>query len=87
LATARLRGKPLPECVCRDDDSLAAPGRFSPVGNLRGTLTGGSMLIERMIVLLLNWSLRKMDLVAQALRLLHQHTHAGGDQAAPAALF
>jgi len=60
----RLRGKPLPEYVYRDYGSLVALGRFTPVGNLMGTLTGGSIMIEGTLARLVYWSLHKMHEIA-----------------------
>ncbi|MEW6133695.1 MAG: NAD(P)/FAD-dependent oxidoreductase [Pseudomonadota bacterium] len=60
----RLRGKPLPEYVYRDYGSLVALGRYTTVGNLMGSLTGGSIMIEGAIARLVYWSLHKMHQVA-----------------------
>ncbi len=60
----QLRGKPLPEYEYRDYGSLVALGRFSPVGNLMGTLTGGSIMIEGVMARLVYWSLHKMHEIA-----------------------
>lgn len=60
----KLRGKPLPEYEYRDYGSLVALGRFSPVGNLMGTLTGGSIMIEGVMARLVYWSLHKMHEIA-----------------------
>ena len=60
----RFRGKPLPEYVYRDYGSLVALGRFSTVGNLMGTLTGGSIMIEGTLARLVYWSLHKMHEIA-----------------------
>ncbi len=60
----RLRGKSLPEYVYRDYGSLVALGRFSTVGNLMGTLTGGSIMIEGAMARLVYWSLHKMHEIA-----------------------
>lgn len=60
----RFRGKPLPEYVYRDYGSLVALGRFTPVGNLMGTLTGGSIMIEGTLARLVYWSLHKMHEIA-----------------------
>ena len=60
----RLAGKPLPEYVYRDYGSLVALGRFSPVGNLMGALTGGSIMIEGVLARLVYWSLHKMHEIA-----------------------
>jgi NADH dehydrogenase len=60
----RLSGKPLPEYVYRDYGSLVALGRFTPVGNLMGTLTGGSIMIEGALARLVYWSLHKMHEIA-----------------------
>ncbi|MBS1220259.1 MAG: dehydrogenase [Proteobacteria bacterium] len=61
---ARFRGKPLLEYVYRDYGSLVALGRFTPVGNLMGTLTGGSIMIEGTLARLVYWSLHKMHEIA-----------------------
>jgi len=60
----RLRGRALPEYAYRDYGSLVALGRFSPVGNLMGTLTGGSIMIEGTLARLVYWSLHKMHEIA-----------------------
>lgn len=60
----RFRGKPLLEYVYRDYGSLVALGRFSTVGNLMGTLTGGSIMIEGTMARLVYWSLHKMHEIA-----------------------
>ncbi|MGK2952014.1 MAG: NAD(P)/FAD-dependent oxidoreductase [Thiobacillus sp.] len=60
----RFRGKPLLEYVYRDYGSLVALGRFSPVGNLMGALTGGSIMIEGVMARLVYWSLHKMHEIA-----------------------
>jgi NADH dehydrogenase len=60
----RLAGKPLPEYTYRDYGSLVALGRYSTVGNLMGTLTGGSLMIEGTLARLVYWSLHKMHQVA-----------------------
>ena len=60
----RFRGKSLPEYVYRDYGSLVALGRFSPVGNLMGTLTGGSIMVEGVMARLVYWSLHKMHEIA-----------------------
>ncbi|MEW5967929.1 MAG: NAD(P)/FAD-dependent oxidoreductase [Pseudomonadota bacterium] len=60
----RFRGKSLPEYEYRDYGSLVALGRFSPVGNLMGTLTGGSIMIEGAMARLVYWSLHKMHEIA-----------------------
>src|SRR5574340_324839 len=59
-----LRGKSLPEYAYRDYGSLVALGRFAPVGNLMGTLTGGSIMIEGAMARLVYWSLHKMHEIA-----------------------
>ncbi len=60
----RFHGKPLPEYVYRDYGSLVALGRFTPVGNLMGALTGGSIMIEGTLARLVYWSLHKMHEIA-----------------------
>lgn len=60
----RLAGQPLPEYAYRDYGSLVALGRYSTVGNLMGTLTGGSLMIEGALARLVYWSLHKMHQVA-----------------------
>jgi NADH:ubiquinone reductase (H+-translocating) len=60
----RFRGKPLLEYAYRDYGSLVALGRFSPVGNLMGALTGGSIMIEGVMARLVYWSLHKMHEIA-----------------------
>lgn len=60
----RLRGKALPEYVYRDYGSLVALGRFTTVGNLMGSLTGGSIMIEGAIARFVYWSLHKMHQIA-----------------------
>ncbi len=60
----RLAGKPLPEYVYRDYGSLVALGRFSPVGSLMGTLSGGSIMVEGVMARLVYWSLHKMHEIA-----------------------
>jgi NADH dehydrogenase len=59
-----LRDRHLPEYVYRDYGSLVALGRFSTVGNLMGTLTGGSIMIEGTMARLVYWSLHKMHQIA-----------------------
>lgn len=60
----RRRGKSLLDYTYRDYGSLVALGRFSPVGNLMGTLTGGSIMIEGALARLVYWSLHKMHEIA-----------------------
>jgi NADH dehydrogenase len=60
----RLKGKPLPEYVYRDYGSLVALGRFTTVGNLMGSLTGGSIMVEGAIARFVYWSLHKMHQIA-----------------------
>ena len=60
----QLRGKALPEYAYRDYGSLVALGRFSPVGSLMGTLTGGSIMVEGVMARLVYWSLHKMHEIA-----------------------
>jgi len=59
-----LNGQPLPEYIYRDYGSLVALGRYSTVGNLMGTLSGGSIMIEGAVARLVYWSLHKMHQVA-----------------------
>lgn len=60
----RMRGEALPEYHYRDYGSLVALGRYSTVGNLMGSLTGGSVMIEGAMARLVYWSLHKMHQVA-----------------------
>ncbi len=60
----RFRGKPLLAYVYRDYGSLVALGRHSTVGNLMGSLTGGSIMIEGVLARLVYWSLHKMHQIA-----------------------
>lgn len=57
---ARLAGRPLPEFRFRDFGSLVSLGELSAVGNLMGTLIGGSMLIQGLIARAMYASLYKL---------------------------
>jgi NADH:ubiquinone reductase (H+-translocating) len=57
---ARLAGKPLPLFRFRDFGSLVSLGELSAVGNLMGTLIGGSMFIQGLIARWMYASLYKM---------------------------
>jgi NADH dehydrogenase len=59
----RIAGKPLPEYSYVDYGSLVNLGRYTTVGNLMGTLTGGSMFIEGMFARFMYQSLYKMHLM------------------------
>jgi NADH dehydrogenase len=59
----RIAGKPLPEYVYRDYGSLVNLGRYTTVGNLMGTVAGGSMFIEGLIARFMYQSLYKMHLM------------------------
>ena len=61
---ARLHGKPLPSYTYKDYGSLVNLGRYSTVGSLMGSLSGGSMFIEGMFASLMYQSLYKMHLMA-----------------------
>ena len=60
----RLRGGELPNYVYRDYGSLVNLGRYSTVGSLMGSLSGGTMFIEGMFARLMYQSLYKMHLIA-----------------------
>jgi len=59
----RMAGKPLPEYSYRDYGSLVNLGRYTTVGNLMGTVAGGSMFIEGMFARFMYQSLYKMHLM------------------------
>ncbi len=61
---ARLHGKALPSYVYRDYGSLVNLGRYSTVGSLMGSVSGGTMFIEGMFARLMYQSLYKMHLIA-----------------------
>lgn len=61
---ARLHGKALPTYVYRDYGSLVNLGRYSTVGSLMGSLSGGTMHIEGLFARLMYQSLYKMHLIA-----------------------
>jgi len=61
---ARLQGKALPNYVYRDYGSLVNLGRYSTVGSLMGSISGGTMFIEGMFARLMYQSLYKMHLIA-----------------------
>ncbi|MGZ8258200.1 MAG: NAD(P)/FAD-dependent oxidoreductase, partial [Methylotenera sp.] len=61
----RLAGKKeLPEYTYRDYGSLVNLGRYSTVGSLMGTLSGGSMYIEGLLARVMYQSLYKMHQMA-----------------------
>lgn len=60
----RLAGKVLPEYTYRDYGSLVNLGRYSTVGSLMGTLSGGSLFIEGMFARFMYQSLYKMHLMS-----------------------
>ena len=61
----RVAGKKgLPEYTYRDYGSLVNLGRYSTVGSLMGSITGGSLFIEGMFARLMYKSLYKMHLMA-----------------------
>ena len=61
----RVKGKiNLPQYVYKDYGSLVNMGEYSTVGNLMGSLMGGSMFIEGFIARLMYQSLYKMHLMA-----------------------
>jgi len=61
----RVKGKTnLPQYVYKDYGSLVNMGEYSTVGNLMGSLMGGSMFIEGFIARLMYQSLYKMHLMA-----------------------
>jgi len=60
----RIAGKPIPEYTYTDYGSLVNMGRYSTVGNLMGSLTGGSLFIEGMFARFMYQSLYKMHLMA-----------------------
>lgn len=60
----RLAGQPPLPYRYRDYGSLVALGRFSPVGNLMGKLSGGSVFIEGTLARLVYWGLHEMHQVA-----------------------
>ena len=62
---ARVAGKAdLPEFTYRDYGSLVNLGRYTTVGNLMGSISGGSLFIEGLIARLMYQSLYKMHLMA-----------------------
>ncbi|NOT66006.1 MAG: NAD(P)/FAD-dependent oxidoreductase [Methylotenera sp.] len=61
----RVAGKTtLPEYTYRDYGSLVNLGRYTTVGNLMGSISGGSLFIEGMVARLMYKSLYKMHLMA-----------------------
>ncbi len=60
----RLRGKPLRAWRYRDFGSLVSLGRYSTVGNLMGSLVGGSLMIDGLIARMMYKSLYKMHELA-----------------------
>ena len=61
----RVKGKTnLPQYIYKDYGSLVNMGEYSTVGNLMGSLMGGSMFIEGFIARLMYQSLYKMHLMA-----------------------
>jgi NADH dehydrogenase len=61
----RIKGKVnLPQYIYKDYGSLVNMGEYSTVGNLMGSLMGGSMFIEGFIARLMYQSLYKMHLMA-----------------------
>ena len=61
----RVKGKMnLPQYIYKDYGSLVNMGEYSTVGNLMGSLMGGSMFIEGLIARLMYQSLYKMHLMA-----------------------
>ncbi len=61
----RVKGKVnLPQYIYKDYGSLVNMGEYSTVGNLMGSLMGGSMFIEGFIARLMYQSLYKMHLMA-----------------------
>ena len=61
----RVKGKTnLPQYIYKDYGSLVNMGEYSTVGNLMGSLMGGSMFIEGLIARLMYQSLYKMHLMA-----------------------
>ena len=61
---ARLYGKELPNYIYRDYGSLVNLGRYSTVGSLMGSVSGGTMYIEGLFARLMYQSLYKMHLIA-----------------------
>ncbi|HEY0268793.1 MAG TPA: NAD(P)/FAD-dependent oxidoreductase, partial [Methyloradius sp.] len=60
----RIAGKSLPEYTYRDYGSLVNLGHYTTVGNLMGTLDGGSLFIEGLFARIMYQSLYKMHLMA-----------------------
>ncbi|MEZ0231634.1 MAG: NAD(P)/FAD-dependent oxidoreductase [Methylophilaceae bacterium] len=60
----RLAGKSLPEFVYRDYGSLVNLGEYTTVGNLMGSVSGGSLFIEGFFARFMYQSLYKMHLMA-----------------------
>ncbi len=61
----RVKGKTnFPQYIYKDDGSLVNIGEYSTVGNLMGSLMGGSMFIEGFVARLMYQSLYKMHLMA-----------------------
>jgi len=61
---SRLAGKPLPEYTYRDYGSLVNLGRYSTVGSLMGSITGGSLFIEGLFARFMYQSLYQMHLMS-----------------------
>ena len=60
----RLRGEPIKAYRYRDFGSLVSLGEYSTVGNLMGSLSGGSILIEGLFARFMYISLYKLHLLA-----------------------
>jgi NADH dehydrogenase len=60
----RLAGKPLQHYVYRDFGSLVSLGEFSTVGDMKGGLRGGSLMVEGAFARLMYLSLYKMHELA-----------------------
>jgi NADH dehydrogenase len=60
----RLAGKSLPEFTYRDYGSLVNLGEYTTVGNLMGSISGGSLFIDGFIARFMYQSLYKLHLMA-----------------------
>jgi NADH dehydrogenase len=60
----RLKGKPLPKYRYRDFGSLVNLGKYTTVGNLMGSVTGGALFVQGTMAGIMYRSLYKMHLLA-----------------------
>ncbi len=61
---ARFKGDSLPEYVYKDYGSLVSLGKYSTVGNLMGSITGGSVMVEGFMARMVYLSLYKLHQLA-----------------------